>query len=199
MHLISARRRIAAAALIRAGTAMTAGLPSAGAQIPPVEGSQNPIDPSSILSVCANADIVGTNGPNVLNGGPGRDIIDARGGADTINGRGGNDVICAGNGSDVVNAGSDNDHVYAGDGNYEVEGGRGDDIRPPTAASARPRRCSSCAGGVPRRRHWRSRSPPPRSCARGRSCTRSSCSHSAAGSTSRPARSPTRPLKRRPA
>ena len=96
---------------------MTAGLPSAGAQIPPVESEPNPNPPSSLQSVCANANIVGTNGPNVPSGGPCNDIIDARGGADTIDGRGGNDVICAGNGSDVVEAGGGNDHVCAGDGN----------------------------------------------------------------------------------
>ena len=97
MSRISRRRRTAAAALALAGLAF--GIPVAGAagQLPPpIESEPIPFDPQVVLSVCANADFVGTNGPNVIVGTPGPDVIDARGGADTVRGRGGDDVICAG-------------------------------------------------------------------------------------------------------
>jgi hypothetical protein len=119
MHHFSKRHGLVAATgfLIAA----VAGMPAAGAQegpppLPPLESEELPIDPAVLVSICANANIVGTNGPNVLNGGPGNDIIDARGGADTIDGRGGNDLICAGNGNDAVDGGRGDDTTFGGKG-----------------------------------------------------------------------------------
>jgi len=64
------------------------------------------------------ATLIGTSGPDVLNGTPGNDVIMGFGGADTINGLGGNDLICAGDGAD---------DVHGNGGKDRIEGGTGDD------------------------------------------------------------------------
>jgi Ca2+-binding RTX toxin-like protein len=72
--------------------------------------------------------IVGTNGPNILNGTPGSDKVFGLGGSDQINGRGGNDLICGGTGSDQLNGGAGNDTIKGGTGADQVTGGAGDDV-----------------------------------------------------------------------
>ncbi len=83
------------------------------------------------------ATIVGTNGPEVLNGTPGKDVIYARNGNDVINGGGGGDRICAGGGDDEVHGGGGKDKINGqagddtlnGDGKGDtIKGGGGDDI-----------------------------------------------------------------------
>lgn len=72
--------------------------------------------------------IIGTGGPDIIDGGDGNDVICGRGGADIITGGSGNDLINAGWGSDVVRAGDGDDTVFAGPGLDDVEGGSGNDV-----------------------------------------------------------------------
>jgi hypothetical protein len=71
--------------------------------------------------------IVGTNGPDILNGTPFDDTIFGLGGPDQISGRGGNDLICGGAGSDQLNGGVGNDTIKGGAGFDQITGGAGDD------------------------------------------------------------------------
>jgi Ca2+-binding RTX toxin-like protein len=64
--------------------------------------------------------IVGTNGPNILNGTSGNDTIFGLGGSDVINGRGGNDLLCGGSGPDIINGGTGNDVANGGSGSDTV-------------------------------------------------------------------------------
>jgi hypothetical protein len=75
--------------------------------------------------------IVGTNGPDILNGTPFGDTIFGLGGPDIINGRGGNDLICGGAGSDLITGGAGNDTLNTQDGvsgNDSASGGAGNDV-----------------------------------------------------------------------
>jgi RTX calcium-binding nonapeptide repeat (4 copies) len=71
--------------------------------------------------------IVGTNGPDILNGTSGNDVIFGLGGPDVINGGGGNDLICGGAGSDVMSGGSGNDTIKGGSDSDVITGGAGND------------------------------------------------------------------------
>ncbi len=71
--------------------------------------------------------ILGTAGPDVINGGEGDDIICGAGGDDVINGGDGKDLIDGGAGDDMINAGQGLDAVFAGGGDDFVSGGRGKD------------------------------------------------------------------------
>jgi Ca2+-binding RTX toxin-like protein len=80
--------------------------------------------------------IVGTNGPDILNGTSGNDKIFGLGGADSINGGSGSDLICGGvdsdsikggPGNDTIDGGTDNDAVNGDTGNDTVKGGSGSD------------------------------------------------------------------------
>ncbi len=71
--------------------------------------------------------ILGTEGPDVIDGLDGRDTICALGGNDIINAGQGRDWVSAGNGNDVVEAGQGADIVFAGNGDDIVAGGRGND------------------------------------------------------------------------
>jgi Ca2+-binding RTX toxin-like protein len=72
--------------------------------------------PPEITARCfgVQATIVGTNGPDRLNGTPGRDIIAALGGNDVINGRGGNDFLCGGKGNDQIRGRTGKDRLDGG-------------------------------------------------------------------------------------
>lgn len=72
--------------------------------------------------------IVGTEGPDVLDGGSGTDVICGLGGDDLISGGSGSDIIYGGDGNDTIDAGSGADTVYAEDGDDVVDGGSGSDI-----------------------------------------------------------------------
>jgi Ca2+-binding RTX toxin-like protein len=73
------------------------------------------------------AQIVGTDGNDVLIGTPGRDVIWAGPGNDLIYGELGNDLICGGGGDDIIHGGRGNDEVYGGAGSDQVNGDLGDD------------------------------------------------------------------------
>ncbi len=76
----------------------------------------------------ARATIVGTDGPDKLQGTPSRDVIVGLGGDDEIVGGLGNDIICGGPGSDLIHGGRGNDMVDGGAGDYDrVIGDLGDD------------------------------------------------------------------------
>jgi Ca2+-binding RTX toxin-like protein len=74
------------------------------------------------------AEIVGTDGNDVIRGTPERDVIAGGKGDDVIFGSLGNDLICGGPGTDQLHGGRGNDEVYgdAGDGD-QVSGALGDD------------------------------------------------------------------------
>jgi uncharacterized repeat protein (TIGR01451 family) len=85
-----------------------------------------------------DADIVGTEGFDRLNGGPNKDVIVGLGGSDVIRGRGGNDVVCGGEGFDKLKGNSGNDELFGqlgsdtligGDGVDLCDGGKGPDER----------------------------------------------------------------------
>jgi Ca2+-binding RTX toxin-like protein len=74
--------------------------------------------------------IVGTNGPDQINGTSGNDTIFGLGGADQINGGRGNDLICGGDGNDQINGNAGNDTLHTQDGvggNDSANGGAGND------------------------------------------------------------------------
>jgi Ca2+-binding RTX toxin-like protein len=71
--------------------------------------------------------IVGTNGPNQINGTSSDDIIFGLGGSDQINGRGGNDLICGGPGSDQLNGNAGDDTIVGGPESDLINGNAGDD------------------------------------------------------------------------
>ncbi|MGV1047816.1 MAG: calcium-binding protein [Solirubrobacterales bacterium] len=74
------------------------------------------------------AQIVGTDGDDVLHGTPGRDVIWGGKGDDTIFGSLGNDLICGGPGSDIIHGGRGNDTADGGAGSEDqVNGDLGDD------------------------------------------------------------------------
>lgn len=61
--------------------------------------------------------IIGSNGPNVIQGTPYNDRICGMNGDDIINGGEGNDRIFGNNGSDELSGGLGNDLIYGGNGN----------------------------------------------------------------------------------
>jgi Ca2+-binding RTX toxin-like protein len=115
---VSKRIRGVAAGLVLAGVAFVA---TAGAAE----------DNAAIESpIChgRQAQIVGTDGDDLLHGTPDRDVIWAGNGDDEVFGSLGNDLLCGGPGADVVHGGRGNDEVDggAGDGDRAI-GGLGDD------------------------------------------------------------------------
>ena len=73
------------------------------------------------------ATIVGTEGPDELDGTDGADVIVGLGGADIINGFDGNDLICAGRGADIVDGGPGRDRIWGNAGADELSGSGGRD------------------------------------------------------------------------
>jgi Ca2+-binding RTX toxin-like protein len=71
--------------------------------------------------------VVGTSGPDPLQGTAQADIICGLGGNDTLRGRGGNDVILGGAGRDVLGGGRGADTLRGGRGNDHLNGGPGND------------------------------------------------------------------------
>jgi Ca2+-binding RTX toxin-like protein len=101
-------------ALLLAGSALAAAPQNDGVENPRCHGRQ--------------AEIVGTEGDDVLRGTPERDVIWGGGGDDLIYGSLGNDLICGGPGSDQIHGGRGNDEVDGGKGDGDqVNGDLGDD------------------------------------------------------------------------
>lgn len=71
--------------------------------------------------------MVGTDGPDLLTGGPGSDVIVGLDGDDVIDGGGGRDFICGGNGDDIVGGGPGRDRIKGMGGDDELSGGPGKD------------------------------------------------------------------------
>jgi len=91
----------------------------------------NPTTPASSLSGGVGGGgftVIGTQGDNRLNGGPGNDIIQTFGANDVIAGGSGNDLIITGGGNDSVGGGDGNDTIISGSGSDVVAGGTGDDF-----------------------------------------------------------------------
>ena len=71
------------------------------------------------------ATIIGTRGPDELDGASGRDVIVARGGADRVKAKAGGDIVCGGAGRDTLIGGAGSDALLGGTHVDELRGGRG--------------------------------------------------------------------------
>lgn len=98
-----------------------------------------------LIELTVSYDILGTDGPDTMqgtrfddslvsgagadnvSGGNGNDSIESGAGDDRVNGDAGNDLITTGDGNDVVWAGLDNDRIFAGKGEDRIFSGNGDD------------------------------------------------------------------------
>lgn len=88
-------------------------------------------DPLEVLSnPCAGmiADIVGTEGDDVIVGTAAGEVIVGLGGNDVIDGGGGDDVICGVAGSNTLRGGSGRDRIYGGVGPDTIDGGNDADL-----------------------------------------------------------------------
>ena len=72
-----------------------------------------------------SATILGTRGPDELEGGPDRDVIVARGGADKVKARAGGDIVCGGPGRDTLMGGAGADALLGGPHVDDLRGGAG--------------------------------------------------------------------------
>ncbi len=72
--------------------------------------------------------ILGTQGPDTINGKKGDDIICGWGGNDTIKGSAGSDTIFGGNGNDKVKGGGGKDTIHGGQDDDILAGGGGKDV-----------------------------------------------------------------------
>lgn len=68
------------------------------------------------MSPPAGMFLLGTDGPDDLDGGSGDDLICAYGGDDTVTGRKGDDVVFGGDGADEIGGGAGDDFLYGEDG-----------------------------------------------------------------------------------
>jgi Ca2+-binding RTX toxin-like protein len=73
------------------------------------------------------AEIVGTDGDDVLHGTPERDVIWGGPGDDELRSSLGNDLVCGAGGDDVIHGGRGNDELDGGSGTDQVIGDLGDD------------------------------------------------------------------------
>lgn len=73
------------------------------------------------------APIQGTEGDDVLNGGPGGEILEGFGGNDILNGNGGHDNLDGGAGDDQLNGGDSFDNLVGGPGADVLDGGADSD------------------------------------------------------------------------
>ena len=117
------------------------------------------------------ASIVGTEGPDVVNGTAGSDIVVTLGGNDTVYGFGGDDVICLGAGDDIAYGYSGNNEFVPGTGNDQVYGNNDtlndlvafEDITGPVGVNLLENRTSAAAGNdLLLRDRDRHRQPPQR-------------------------------------
>jgi Ca2+-binding RTX toxin-like protein len=85
-------------------------------------------DGNDVLSGGPETDrIKGGLGNDTLNGGDGNDTLDGGDGSNTLNGGNGNDILTAGSGNDTLNGDAGNDKLDAGDGNDILNGGANED------------------------------------------------------------------------
>lgn len=73
------------------------------------------------------AQVVGTEGPDMLLGGPGNEVICGLGGADRITAGDGRDFVVGGAGRDRMTGGGDRDRMFGIAGSDRISGGGGDD------------------------------------------------------------------------
>jgi CSLREA domain-containing protein len=71
--------------------------------------------------------LVGTAGPDTLNGGSGNSLILGLGGNDKLKGGSKDDVLCGHEGNDDLDGGSGKDLLYGGENDDKLKGGSGDD------------------------------------------------------------------------
>jgi Ca2+-binding RTX toxin-like protein len=106
-------RSIAGVALVAAALTFIAAAPAEEEDVPRCHGRR--------------AEIIGTDGNDVLRGTPERDVIWGGPGDDEITGSLGNDLICGGGGDDLIHGGRGNDELYGDAGTDRVIGDLGDD------------------------------------------------------------------------
>ncbi len=90
-------------------------------------GAAAPEEEETLRCHGRRAEIVGTDGNDVLRGTPERDVIWGGPGNDEITGSLGNDLICGGGGDDLIHGGRGNDELYGEAGTDRVIGDLGDD------------------------------------------------------------------------
>ncbi|HZB03121.1 MAG TPA: hypothetical protein VE737_02225 [Actinomycetota bacterium] len=73
------------------------------------------------------AQVIGTEGPDTLVGGPGAEVICGLGGADRITAGAGRDFVVGGAGRDRMTGGGDRDRMFGTAGIDRISGGGGDD------------------------------------------------------------------------
>ncbi len=78
----------------------------------------NGLVPTIVDTPGNDANLRGTNGPDVIHG---------LGGNDTISGLNGNDVICGGEGNDTLSGNNGNDRLFGENGNDTLNGNNGND------------------------------------------------------------------------
>jgi hypothetical protein len=86
---------------------------------------RRPLDPAGRPVRCT---IFGTQGPDTIRGGRGRDVICGLGGNDRILGGGGGDVVYGGPGNDFIDGGMGNDVLRGGPGDDDLVGRSGNDL-----------------------------------------------------------------------
>jgi hemolysin type calcium-binding protein len=84
---------------------------------------------SSPIAFCAGrfATLVGTEGPDALDGTAADDVIAGLGGKDRVRGLDGNDIVCGGAGKDKIQGGRGKDILRGEAGNDKLVGGKGKD------------------------------------------------------------------------
>ncbi len=71
--------------------------------------------------------LIGTEGPDLLDGGNGKDCVVGLGGIDILSGGNGTDILLGGPGDDILYGGNSNDHLDGGPGIDTCYGGSGTD------------------------------------------------------------------------
>ncbi|RSK41037.1 calcium-binding protein, partial [Rhodovulum iodosum] len=95
------------------------------ADIPDIEITETP-------PTCVDLELIGTDGPDTLEGGDCNDTIQGEGGNDTLRGGDGTDFINGGDGDDTIEGGATSadrrDEIYGGAGDDSIDAGYGNDL-----------------------------------------------------------------------
>lgn len=83
--------------------------------------------PTECAGITGSGLVIGTAGPDILNGGNGRDCVMGLGGNDILSGGNSNDVVLGGPGDDILFGGNSNDVLDGGPGFDTCTGGNGAD------------------------------------------------------------------------